>query len=74
MRGDHVADGFRIERACVVTLFLHDGNSYETHTCPQRLRTFFSRLNSGEGTSKKLAKHRAAEAAINILKANASIW
>ncbi|XP_036175610.1 interferon-inducible double-stranded RNA-dependent protein kinase activator A isoform X2 [Myotis myotis] len=26
-----------------------------------------------EGTSKKLAKHRAAEAAINILKANASI-
>ncbi|XP_041495500.1 interferon-inducible double-stranded RNA-dependent protein kinase activator A isoform X1 [Microtus oregoni] len=29
--------------------------------------------DSGEGTSKKLAKHRAAEAAINILKANASI-
>lgn len=29
---------------------------------------------TGEGTSKKLAKHRAAEAAINILKANASIW
>ncbi|EAX11037.1 PRKRA isoform 3 [Pan troglodytes] len=28
---------------------------------------------TGEGTSKKLAKHRAAEAAINILKANASI-
>eukprot|EP00069_Balaena_mysticetus_P000754 bmy_14884T0 len=26
---------------------------------------------TGEGTSKKLAKHRAAEAAINILKANA---
>lgn len=34
----------------------------------------FFNLNSGEGTSKKLAKHRAAEAAINILKANASIW
>uniref|UniRef100_A0A8C9PF11 Protein activator of interferon induced protein kinase EIF2AK2 n=1 Tax=Spermophilus dauricus TaxID=99837 RepID=A0A8C9PF11_SPEDA len=28
---------------------------------------------TGEGTSKKLAKHRAAEAAIHILKANASI-
>uniref|UniRef100_G1QB71 DRBM domain-containing protein n=1 Tax=Myotis lucifugus TaxID=59463 RepID=G1QB71_MYOLU len=28
---------------------------------------------TGEGTSKKLAKHRAAGAAINILKANASI-
>ncbi|XP_058156562.1 interferon-inducible double-stranded RNA-dependent protein kinase activator A isoform X3 [Dasypus novemcinctus] len=40
------------------------------------LHTRFSTpsLNSeGEGTSKKLAKHRAAEAAINILKANASI-
>lgn len=35
---------------------------------------FVVNLNSGEGTSKKLAKHRAAEAAINILKANASIW
>lgn len=34
----------------------------------------FPIFNSGEGTSKKLAKHRAAEAAINILKANASIW
>nr|XP_059867641.1 interferon-inducible double-stranded RNA-dependent protein kinase activator A-like [Delphinus delphis] len=29
---------------------------------------------TGEGTSKKLAKHRASEAAINILKASASIF
>lgn len=47
-------------------------------TFSQRIKRFcfclFFNLNSGEGTSKKLAKHRAAEAAINILKANASIW
>lgn len=47
-------------------------------TFSQRIKRFcfclFFNFNSGEGTSKKLAKHRAAEAAINILKANASIW
>lgn len=56
---------------------LYYANLYPSLTffsaCTELFFVFFN-LNSGEGTSKKLAKHRAAEAAINILKANASIW
>lgn len=57
---------------------LYYANLYASLTFFQHVKScfccFFFNLNSGEGTSKKLAKHRAAEAAINILKANASIW
>lgn len=56
---------------------LYYANLYPSLTFFQHVKSclvFFFNLNSGEGTSKKLAKHRAAEAAINILKANASIW
>lgn len=54
---------------------LYYANIYVSLTFSQHVKSFFFfNLNSGEGTSKKLAKHRAAEAAINILKANASIW
>ena len=55
---------------------LYYANIYVSLTFSQHVKSFFFffNLNSGEGKSKKLAKHRAAEAAINILKASASIW
>ncbi|XP_006866749.1 PREDICTED: interferon-inducible double-stranded RNA-dependent protein kinase activator A [Chrysochloris asiatica] len=52
---------------------------YECERSDAHMSTFTFKVTvgnvtcKGEGTSKKLAKHRAAEAAINILKASASI-